>query len=75
MSDDWTCLVVGWLVMGNFGLLIIDHIHFQYNGFLFGVLLFSIALLKHVRRPSRATHTPPALWVDRDIRDLIRVSV
>lgn len=44
------------LVIANAGLLMVDHVHFQYNGFLFGVSLHSVGCLL------RGDHLRSAFW-------------
>ncbi|XP_033216632.1 probable dolichyl pyrophosphate Glc1Man9GlcNAc2 alpha-1,3-glucosyltransferase isoform X2 [Belonocnema kinseyi] len=35
--------ILSFLSLANVGLLIVDHVHFQYNGFFLGILLYSLA--------------------------------
>lgn len=44
LSNQIACFL---LIVSNSGLILLDHIHFQYNGMLLGVLMASIACILH----------------------------
>ncbi|KAJ8676005.1 hypothetical protein QAD02_011791 [Eretmocerus hayati] len=59
-ESDQSFTVLAILSVCNIGLIVIDHIHFQYNGFLLGILLLSIA--KIVRSSKEKQILAGVLW-------------
>lgn len=52
MKRSWRFdVVLPILLITNCGLLMVDHIHFQYNGIMYGILLISIAYMLQVHKP------------------------
>lgn len=49
VSDPTTQRIISASIFLHPGFLIVDHIHFQYNGFMFGILVWSILSARNVR--------------------------
>jgi alpha-1,3-glucosyltransferase len=61
----WRALLV--LLLLNPGLVLLDHVHFQYNGALLGLLLLSLALLRTGRHDSLGAATFTALLLSKHL--------
>ncbi|XP_014222388.1 probable dolichyl pyrophosphate Glc1Man9GlcNAc2 alpha-1,3-glucosyltransferase [Trichogramma pretiosum] len=48
------------LSLCNIGLLVVDHVHFQYNGFLLGILLIALAKVSRITRKAQVIQG--AMW-------------
>lgn len=44
--------IINWSLMLNPGLIMVDNMHFQYNGFLYGILIHSLVDAKQVTQNS-----------------------
>lgn len=49
--DKTTQTIISASIFLHPSFLIVDHIHFQYNGFMFGILLWSILMARNVSNP------------------------
>jgi alpha-1,3-glucosyltransferase len=47
-NDLSTQRIIAGMVYLHPGLMLLDHIHFQYNGFLYGILLWSLVMAREV---------------------------